>query len=60
MDRLGEFAVCIVMKEVWELCISDLALDSVDVGLNMSVGGEDVKIAVQIKIEKETSEGERQ
>ena len=60
MAYIGEFAVCVVMKQMRELGISDLALDGVDVGLNMSIGGEDVKVTIKIKVEKETGEGEGQ
>ena len=60
MDRIGEFALRITMKQMRELGVSDLALDGVDVGLNMSVGGEDVKVAIKIKVEEEAAKGERQ
>ena len=41
-----------------ELGIGNLALDGVDVGFNVSVGSEDVKVTIKIKVEEETGEGE--
>ena len=45
---------------MWGLRVGDLALDGVNVGFDMPVGGEDVEVAIEIEVEEETCEGKRQ
>ena len=42
------------------LGVGNLRLDGVNVGFDVSVGGEDVEVAVEVEVEEETCEGERQ
>ena len=60
VDRIREFAVCVVMKQVRQLGISDLRLNGVDVIFHVSVGGKDIKVSIEIKVKEETCEGKRQ
>ena len=45
---------------MWRLRVGDLTLNGVDVGFDMPIGGEDVEVAIEIKIEEEACEGKRQ
>ena len=57
---ITEFAVCVVMKQVRQLGISDLSLNGVNVIFHVSIGGEDVKVSIEIEIEEEACEGKCQ
>src|SRR5271166_6881956 len=57
---IGKFTVSQITKKQRWFAIADLGLYASDLLFNMTVGGEDIRTAVQIVIEKEDAEGERQ